>query len=238
MLFPCRCRCPHLPPPALRSCSWRSRPGSTPRTSRRRRRAPSCSASRAGRTANRRGATPLKNERGFFWCEKCNPTNNAILINFRLSSDAEIVVNNHGPILQIVQKRACNVYSNWASFSHTTFGGWEAASRINKIPFLFVKYAKVLYGRRMLDKIYFFPSFYILSFILTLCDCGCSGLVGMVLPSLYQTILGSGSPSALQLSVSGSFFGTVMEVGCSVMCGERNWPGITEKEQILSMISM
>ena len=29
-----------------------------------------------------------------------------------------------------------------------------------------------------------------------------------------------GIPSALQLSVRGSFFGTVIEVGCSVMCGD------------------
>ena len=46
----------HLRPPAWRSCSWRRRPRWRPRTSTRRRPAPSCSASRAGRTATRRAA--------------------------------------------------------------------------------------------------------------------------------------------------------------------------------------
>ena len=41
---------------------------------------------------------------------------------------------------------------------------------------------------------------------------------------LNQVILGSGTPSALQLSVIGSFFGTVMLSGCSVMWGARTSP--------------
>lgn len=43
-------------------------------------------------------------------------------------------------------------------------------------------------------------------------------------PSLYHSIVGSGRPSALQPNVIGSFFGTVMSVGCSVILGFRYWP--------------
>lgn len=37
--------------------------------------------------------------------------------------------------------------------------------------------------------------------------------------SLYQTTLGSGIPSALQLMVTGSFLGTVVSIGCSTIRG-------------------
>ncbi len=63
--------------------------------------------------------------------EEENPTNNALLlINFRLSSDAEIFANEHRLSTQIGAKRAKNVhamciYSDWASMLHTIFGGWE-----------------------------------------------------------------------------------------------------------------
>ncbi len=62
-----------------------------------------------------------------------NPTNNALLINFWLSSDARIFVNKHRPSIQIGAKRAKNVYamctfSNGASILHTTVGGWEHSS--------------------------------------------------------------------------------------------------------------
>ena len=40
---------------------------------------------------------------------------------------------------------------------------------------------------------------------------------------------GSGTPSALQLSVRGSFLGTVIDTGCSVMCGDRVWAEIEIK---------
>lgn len=38
-------------------------------------------------------------------------------------------------------------------------------------------------------------------------------------PSLYHSIVGSGRPSALHPKVIGSFFGTVISVGCSVILG-------------------
>ena len=40
-----------------------------------------------------------------------------------------------------------------------------------------------------------------------------------------------GIPSALQFSVRGSFFGTIIEVGCSVMCGDLYWPEIEQREK-------
>ena len=40
---------------------------------------------------------------------------------------------------------------------------------------------------------------------------------------------GSGTPSALQLSVIGSFFGTVIEAGCSVMWGALTSPAHPRK---------
>jgi hypothetical protein len=48
---------------------------------------------------------------------------------------------------------------------------------------------------------------------------------------LNHRISGSGTPSALQFSVSGSFLGTVIDVGCSVMWGDREWPE-TERKNI------
>ena len=39
------------------------------------------------------------------------PTNNAISINFRLSSDAEIFVNKHRPSMQIGAEKCKNVYA-------------------------------------------------------------------------------------------------------------------------------
>jgi hypothetical protein len=52
---------------------------------------------------------------------------------------------------------------------------------------------------------------------MTRCDFGLDGAVGTGTPSLNHRISGSGIPSALQFNVSGSFFGTVIDVGCSVM---------------------
>ncbi len=51
----------------------------------------------------------------FCTADKCSiPTNNALLINFRLSSDAEIFANNHRLSItsrcQTCKKRVCNVY--------------------------------------------------------------------------------------------------------------------------------
>ena len=40
-------------------------------------------------------------------------------------------------------------------------------------------------------------------------------------PSLYHSIVGSGTPSALQFKVTGSCLGTVTSVGCSVIRGIR-----------------
>ena len=52
---------------------------------------------------------------------------------------------------------------------------------------------------------------------ITLWDLGLEGAVGTSCPSLYHLISGSGTPSALQFRVRGSFLGTVIEVGCSVI---------------------
>lgn len=38
-------------------------------------------------------------------------------------------------------------------------------------------------------------------------------------PSLYHTMFGSGTPSALQFIVTGSLRGTVMSMGCSTIRG-------------------
>ena len=65
---------------------------------------------------------------------------------------------------------------------------------------------------------------------MTRCDLGLEGAVGTGTPSLYHRISGSGIPSALQLRVSGSFLATSIEVGGSVMWGERYWP---EKKEML-----
>lgn len=48
--------------------------------------------------------------------------------------------------------------------------------------------------------------------------------MGKGAPSLYQTMLGEGRPSAPQFKVTGSFRGTVQFVGCSVMRGARGSP--------------
>ena len=59
------------------------------------------------------------------------PTNNALLISFRVSSDAEIFVNKHRLSMQIiapnVQKRACNVYIFRLSF-HLAYHRWWLGS--------------------------------------------------------------------------------------------------------------
>lgn len=39
--------------------------------------------------------------------------------------------------------------------------------------------------------------------------------------TLNHSIVGSGLPSALQFIVTGSFFGTSISLGCSVIRGER-----------------
>ena len=49
--------------------------------------------------------------------------------------------------------------------------------------------------------------------------------------------VGSGTPSALQLRVSGSFFGTVIDTGCSVMCGERDCAERDRKKQNIELAS-
>lgn len=43
--------------------------------------------------------------------------------------------------------------------------------------------------------------------------------------SLYHSILGSGIPSALQFNVVGSWRGTTVSAGCSVILGTRYWLG-------------
>lgn len=55
----------------------------------------------------------------------------------------------------------------------------------------------------------------------TRCDLLSFGLVLTGSPSLYHSIVGSGLPSALQFSVTGSFFGTTISLGCSVILGVR-----------------
>lgn len=55
----------------------------------------------------------------------------------------------------------------------------------------------------------------------TRCDLLSLGLVFTGSPSLNHSIVGSGLPSALQFNVTGSFFGTTMSLGCSVIRGER-----------------
>lgn len=55
----------------------------------------------------------------------------------------------------------------------------------------------------------------------TRCDLLSFGLVLTGSPSLNHSMLGSGRPSALQFRVTGSFFGTTMSLGCSVMRGVR-----------------
>lgn len=57
----------------------------------------------------------------------------------------------------------------------------------------------------------------------TRCDLLSFGLVLTSSPSLNHSIDGSGFPSALQFNVTGSFFGTTMSLGCSVMRGSRYW---------------
>ena len=63
----------------------------------------------------------------------CYPTNSALLINFRPSSDAEIFVNEHRLSMRIGAKTCKNVratcmYSDRASILHTTGGGWARSS--------------------------------------------------------------------------------------------------------------
>ena len=67
-----------------------------------------------------------------------HPTNNALLIRFRLISDAKILLIStdwawHQIGAKTWQKHACNMctYSNWASILHTTVGGWAGAQKIH-----------------------------------------------------------------------------------------------------------
>lgn len=55
----------------------------------------------------------------------------------------------------------------------------------------------------------------------TRCDLLSLGLVFTGSPSLNHSMVGIGSPSALQFNVTGSFFGTTMSLGCSVIRGVR-----------------
>ncbi len=61
---------------------------------------------------------------------KKSPTNNALLINILLSSDAEIFVTNPQQSMQ-KQRRTCKnvsatcTCSDWASILRATFAGWE-----------------------------------------------------------------------------------------------------------------
>jgi hypothetical protein len=55
----------------------------------------------------------------------------------------------------------------------------------------------------------------------TRCDFESLGDVFTSSPSLYHSIVGSGTPSALQFKVTGSCLGTVTSVGCSVIRGLR-----------------
>ena len=61
---------------------------------------------------------------------KPDPTNNALLINFLLSSDAEIFVTKHRLSIQIGAKHAKNVHATCtcsvgASILHATVAGWD-----------------------------------------------------------------------------------------------------------------
>lgn len=51
-------------------------------------------------------------------------------------------------------------------------------------------------------------------------------------PSLNHSILGFGFPSALQLSVTGSFLATTMSEGCSVILGDLNCAEIKEENRL------
>lgn len=53
----------------------------------------------------------------------------------------------------------------------------------------------------------------------TLWDRASCGAVLNICPSLYQVIVGSGSPTAWQFSVAGSCRATVVSTGCSVILG-------------------
>ncbi len=59
------------------------------------------------------------------------PTNNALLINFRPSSDAEILPDKHRPGMQVgartCKRRVCDLYIFQLScrFAHPTVGGWD-----------------------------------------------------------------------------------------------------------------
>ena len=54
-----------------------------------------------------------------------NPTNNALLINLRLSSDAEILLISTDWARRAKTCTQCVTYSDWASTLHTTVGGRE-----------------------------------------------------------------------------------------------------------------
>ncbi len=65
-----------------------------------------------------------KNVQGIDSISSACPTDNALLVNFWLSSDAEmlLIITNWA-----CKKHACNVYctySNWASILHSIVGGW------------------------------------------------------------------------------------------------------------------
>ena len=59
-----------------------------------------------------------------------NPTNNGRLLNFQLSSDANILLKKHRLVIQVEAEFAKIVYamcthSDCSSILHTTLGGWE-----------------------------------------------------------------------------------------------------------------
>jgi len=56
-------------------------------------------------------------------------------------------------------------------------------------------------------------------------------------PSLNHWIVGVGLPSALQLNVYGSFFGTVVSIGCSMMCGFSPGEWKAKEKKIISDIN-
>ncbi len=60
------------------------------------------------------------------------PTNNALLINFRLSSDAEILLISTDWAYKIGAKRATCTFSNWASILHTTVSGWALSCSLQQ----------------------------------------------------------------------------------------------------------
>ena len=81
-------------------------------------------------SSSRRSVTWHENARTTY------PTNNGPLINFRLSSEAEILLKKapteHTNRHKNVQKHVSNVcihYSNWASTLHTTVGGWARGKK-------------------------------------------------------------------------------------------------------------